>query len=116
MAGARELLRILLEHEGYEVVEASDGTEAIALARATLPDLILLAVDLPAADGYTAIEKMRLDGLLKDRAIMAVTDGLHCVNREQLINAGFSGYIAKPLVLKNLRHQLAEIAALRPEA
>jgi len=105
-----------LKHEGYEVVEASDGTEAIALARATLPDLILLAENLPAADGYTAVEKMRLDELLKDRAIMAVTDGLHGVSRERLINAGFSGYIAKPLILRHLRKQLAEIAASRPEA
>jgi two-component system cell cycle response regulator DivK len=114
LAGGRELLRILLEHEGYEVFEASDGAEALAIARAMLPDLILL--DLLTADGCAAVQKMRLDELLKDRAIVAVTDSTRRADRERLVNAGFSGYIAKPVVLRTLREQLTQLSILRPEA
>jgi two-component system cell cycle response regulator DivK len=115
----RELLRILLEHEGFEVLEASDGAAALEIARATLPDLILLDLELPAADGYTAVREMRRDELLKDRTIVAVTDSTRRADRERLVEAGFSGYIAKPVVLRVLREQLTQLAAQhqgQPEA
>ena len=109
-AGGRELLRILLEHEGYEVFEASDGLEAVEKALAILPDLILLDLDLPAADGYAVMQKMRLDERLKERAIMALTASPRNGDGERLVNAGFSGYIAKPVMLRALREQLARLA------
>jgi CheY-like chemotaxis protein len=105
-AGGRELLRILLEHEGYEVFEASDAAAALEIARATLPDLILLDMELPG-DGYAAMQEMRLDERLKSRAIMAVTCNTRRADRERLVTAGFTGYIAKPVVMRVLREQLA---------
>jgi two-component system cell cycle response regulator DivK len=115
-AGERELLRVLLEHEGYEVFEAADGKEAVAAARETQPDLIMLNLGVSGQDGYTAVEEMRQDGLLKSRAIMAVIDGPRLLDRERLVNAGFSGYIAKPVVLRTLREQLTQLAILRQGA
>ncbi len=109
----RELLRVLLEHEGFKVVEASNHLEAIAVARAILPDLILLDVDLPAIGGYSAVHEMRLDARLKNRHIMAVFDSRFDTSRERLLEAGFSGYIAKPVVLRTLRQQLIGFAACR---
>ena len=55
----RELLRILFEHEGYEVFEASDGRDALRNALPTLPDLILLDMDLPVGAGYGTVREMR---------------------------------------------------------
>jgi CheY-like chemotaxis protein len=115
VAGGRELLRILLEHEGFEVFEASDGLQAIQIARCKLPDLILLDVELPVSDGYGAVREMRLDERLKDRAIVAVTDSTRRTDRERLVTAGFTGYIAKPIVLGNLRQQLTQLEPLFPE-
>jgi CheY-like chemotaxis protein len=106
-AGGRELLRILFEHEGYEVFEASNGMEAVGKALATLPDLILLDLYLPAAVGYDAVREMRIDGRLKSRVIIALT--ANHINRDGLVQAGFSGYIAKPVVLSILREQLAQL-------
>lgn len=114
MAGGRELLRILLEHEGFEVFEAATGSQAVQIARVKLPDLILLDVELPVSDGYAAVRQMRLDERLKDRAIVAVTDSAHRADRERLLTAGFSGYIVKPVVLRSLRQHLTELAPLLP--
>jgi two-component system cell cycle response regulator DivK len=108
LPGGRELLRILLEHEGYEVIEAADWTKALAMARATLPDLILVDLEQDG-DGYRAVQEMRLDELLKDRPILAVTDRSRQADREHLVEAGFSGYIAKPVVLRTLREQLTQL-------
>jgi two-component system cell cycle response regulator DivK len=107
--GGRELLRILLEHEGYEVLEASSGMEALAIARTMLPDLILLDLDLSGSDGLAAIQVMRLDEVLKDRAILAVTEAARRHERERLLKAGFSGCIVKPVVLGSLREQLSKL-------
>jgi CheY-like chemotaxis protein len=114
LAGQRELLRILLEHEGYEVFEVPGSREALATARATLPDLILVDLEQPA-DGYAAVQEMRFDELLKGRVILAVTENTRAADRERLVNAGFNGYIAKPVVLHTLREQLTRLSILRPE-
>src|ERR1700722_16220649 len=90
VSGGRELLRILLEHQGYEVFEASSAKEAIEVARAVLPHLILLDIDL-AADAYAAVRQMRRDEFLRDRAILAVTESTRRADRERLLEAGFSG-------------------------
>jgi len=116
VAGGRELLRILLEHEGYTVLEAKDSQEALAVARASSPDIILLDVELVDGESCTAVREMRRDQLLKDRAIIAVTANTRHADREELIKAGFTGYIAKPVVLRTLREQLSELCASRPEA
>ncbi len=115
IAGGRELLRILLEHEGYKVFEASNRTEALAVAREARPDLILLDVELAEEDTCAAVREMRLDEALKDRAIIAVTDTTRREDRERLAMAGFSGYLAKPVVLRTLREQLSEFTSV-PQA
>jgi two-component system cell cycle response regulator DivK len=103
---SRELLRILLEHEGCVVTEASDGLEAVDMARATLPDLVLLNLSLPGLDGYAAARAMRCDARLKSRSIVALTDGRLNSDRDRLRTAGFTGYITKPVVLRELSAQL----------
>jgi CheY-like chemotaxis protein len=108
-ANSRELLRILLEHEGCEVSEASDGLQAVALARKTLPDLIFLDLNLPELDGYAAVREMRLDGRLKSRSIVAMTEVVRSNDRERTEEAGFTSYIAKPLVFSRVSGQLAEL-------
>jgi CheY-like chemotaxis protein len=108
-AGGREILRILLEHEGYEVFEAADGPEAVAMARAMLPDLVLL--DLQTIDSYAAVREMRLDEALKGRSILAVTDETSHADRERIARGGFSGWIAKPVVQRTLREQLGALQA-----
>lgn len=109
-ANSRELLRIILEHEGCEVSEASDGREAVTLARKTLPDLIFIDLQLPGLDAFAAVREMRRDSRLKSRSIIAMTDSTRNVEDDHLNEAGFTTYIAKPVVLKSLSEHLAELS------
>ena len=58
-AADREILRAILEYNGYKVTEASDGPEAIAMARERHYGLILMDIKMPGIDGFTALEKIR---------------------------------------------------------
>jgi two-component system cell cycle response regulator DivK len=105
-ANSRELLRILLEHEGCEVSEASSGWQAVAVARATLPDLVLLDLDLVQHEGYETIREMRRDGRFQGRSIVAMADPRWKDGVEQ---AGFTGCISKPVVLHQFADQLENL-------
>jgi CheY-like chemotaxis protein len=104
---SRELIRILLEHEGCEVFEAVDGVQAVDIARATRPDLVLLDLALPRLNARDAARQMRGDARLKIRTIVALTGGA-TGDGDGLEDAGFSGQIAKPVVLRTLRQQFTE--------
>ena len=60
-ASSRELIRTVLEHAGYEVIEAVDGIEALDMARLYNPSLILLDLQMPRLDGFAAVQEMRRD-------------------------------------------------------
>lgn len=111
-ANGRELLRILLEHEGCEVSEARDGVEAIEVARTTLPDVIFLDLELPRMDGYAVVREMRRDVRLKSRSIVALTE-TRSDDGDRLNEAGFTTFIAKPVVLRTISGQLAELGVRR---
>jgi CheY-like chemotaxis protein len=108
-AKSRELLRILLEHQGCEVLEASDGLQAVKMARAMLPDLVLLDLKLPRLNGYAAMRTMRSYAQLKNRSIMALAEGRPGSDGGLLRDAGFTGYITKPVVLRELSGQIARL-------
>jgi CheY-like chemotaxis protein len=108
-ATSRELLRILLEHEGCEVTEAVDGLQAVAIARRTLPDLILLDLDLPQLDGYAAVREMRRDVRLHSRCIVALSGNSPDDERDRLHEAGFTSYITKPVVRRILSGELGQL-------
>jgi CheY-like chemotaxis protein len=105
-ASSRELMRSLLEHSGYEMVEAANGQEAIEIARATLPDLILLDIQMPVLDGYGAVREMRLIEELADIPIVALTASAMHTDRDRVLKAGFTAYITKPVALRVLRREL----------
>ena len=104
---SRELIRILLEHEGCEVFEAADGVQVLDIARATRPDLVVLDLELPRLDARTAAYQLRHDTRLHIRKIVALT-GARDENRG-LAEAGFDAQIAKPVVLRTLRRQLTDM-------
>ena len=108
-AHSRELLRILLEHQGCEVSEAADGRQAVAMAHAMVPDLVLLDLELPDLGGYAALLEMRRDERLKGSSIAALTPNVWDGDDDQLREAGFSGYITKPVFLRVLSCQLAQL-------
>ena len=87
----------ILQKNGHEIIQARNGETGIALAAETLPDLILLDIQLPGMDGYIVAENLRKNPILADMPIIAVTSYAMTGDRERVLAAGCTGYIEKPI-------------------
>lgn len=106
---SRELVRSILEHCGYEVIEACDGAETLQKARESGPELILLDLQMPGLDGYEVIHRLRGEASFSATPIVAVTASAMPADGEKVLAAGFSGYITKPIRLARLRSEVARL-------
>ena len=91
------MMRFILTKLGHEVLEARDGASGIDLAKKNRPDLILMDIQLPVLDGYSATRQNREDDTLKDVPIIAVTSYAMVGDREKAIEAGCTAYVEKPI-------------------
>ncbi|HEX6587667.1 MAG TPA: response regulator [Longimicrobiales bacterium] len=89
--------RTILDHVGYRVIEARDGEEGVARAKADLPDLILMDVSLPKMDGWEATRRIKADDDTRQIPIIAVTAHALDDDREKATQVGCDGYLAKPV-------------------
>ena len=89
--------RTILEHVGYEVIEARDGEEGVNRARADLPDIILMDISIPKIDGWEATERLKRDGQTSEIPIIALTAHALEEDRAKAMRAGCDGYLAKPV-------------------
>jgi len=108
-ATSRELLRTVLEQQGYAVDEASDGEEALRKIREQPPDLVLLDLQIPTRNGYDVVREVRQDPRLQAVPVVAVTASAMQGDREKVLAAGFTAYIAKPVSLVQLRHEINQL-------
>jgi CheY-like chemotaxis protein len=108
---ARELLRAILSGGGYRVLEASDGHEAVRLADAAVPDLVLLDIQMPGRDGFSVCAELRADPRFAAVPIVAMTAGLMRGEKERATEAGFSEFLAKPISVATLRTTVATLLA-----
>ena len=100
--GNIEVIQGYLAAKGYQVTIAKDGREAIALAQAQTPDLILMDIQMPGMDGIEAMTKMRQDKVLQHIPIIALTAFAMKGDLERCFAAGATDYLAKPVKLKQL--------------
>lgn len=108
-ATSRELLRTVLERQGYVVVEAADGEEALRKTRADAPDLILLDLQMPVRNGYEVLAELRQDLRYDALPIIALTASAMQGDREKALAAGFTGYLTKPVSLSQLRDEIQRL-------
>ncbi len=107
----RELVKRVLQVEGYEVMEAPDGLTGLELAQRHTPDLILMDINLPEMDGYAVTAALREVGSLDTTPIVALTANVMRGDREKSLNAGCDGYIRKPIDIDDLPVQVAHYLA-----
>jgi CheY-like chemotaxis protein len=108
-----ELVRFTLEDEHVRVVEAADGLEALEVARAELPDLIFLDVQMPRLNGFEVCRRLRLEpGLAKTRIVMLTAAG-QAEDLARGLAAGADIYLTKPFSPLRL---LTLVQSLLPEA
>ncbi|MEP7288905.1 MAG: response regulator [Chloroflexota bacterium] len=93
----RMLVRRVLMAEDIDVVEAESAEAGIALAQTELPDLILMDINMPGKDGYTATSDIRKFPALDHIPIVALTANVMKGDRERSLDAGCDGYIPKPI-------------------
>jgi two-component system cell cycle response regulator DivK len=109
----RALLKAVFEAEGYEVLEAADGIEAVEVALAELPDAIIMDMSLPRIDGNTAVKIIRREPALRSTPVIACTAHNQWEWRGKAIVAGCDAFITKPIDFAQLRAVLAQLLARR---
>ena len=107
------LLTRRLKRSGYEVLVAKDGQEAIDMAIAQMPDLILMDLNLPVIDGWEATRRLKAMARLRDIPIIALTSHAMAGDREKALAAGCNDYDIKPVDFSRLQ---AKMTALLPGA
>ena len=103
---SRELLREILDSLGYEVIPACDGAEALQKIGDTLPDLVLLDIQMPTLDGFAVLHRIRQDTRFANLPVIALTAYAMKEDREKTLRAGFNAHISKPVNVAVLRFQI----------
>ncbi len=92
-----KLLRVILQNNGCEVIEAANGKEGISAAKEHAPHLIFMDIQMPVLDGISALKILRADESTKHIPVIALTSYAMKGDMERFIGEGFNGYIAKPI-------------------
>jgi len=108
----RKIVRQALKQTSYKLLEAVDGEAAVTMAQATLPDLILMDVQLPKLSGLDATRQLRADPRTADIPLIVVTSFALSGDEQKAKEAGASAYLAKPFSPREL---VALIRQLAPE-
>jgi two-component system cell cycle response regulator DivK len=98
----RELVQDILEFRGFRTLAASNGHEAVELARLHQPDLVLMDIQLPDLDGVSALRQLRREASTNAIPVVALTAFAMTQDRGRLLEAGFDGYLAKPIDVRTL--------------
>jgi two-component system cell cycle response regulator DivK len=100
-----KLVRDVLRHAGYEVLEAITGEDGVRLAAEAHPDLVLMDLQLPGIDGAEALRRLRA-GDQPQVPVVAVTAFAMDEDRVQAERDGFDGYLQKPISIRALPSQV----------
>ena len=92
----RQLLRMQLEIAGFEVLEASDGREAVELATRELPDVILSDIMMPELDGYEVVKSLRAAFATRHIPVLLLTARAEMEDKLHGLQGGANDYITKP--------------------
>ncbi len=105
----RDMLRRRLDCLGYDTLIAADGAQAVEIARQEGPDLILMDLNLPVMDGWTATRAIRKCNKTSSIPIIALTAHVEEFDRNHALEAGCDDYITKPI---NMNRLIAAMEAL----
>lgn len=107
-----KLVRDVLQAKGYRTIEAVTGEDGVRLARERMPALVLMDIQLPGISGIDALRQLRADPATAAIPVIAVTASVMASDRRNIVDAGFDGYVGKPLNLKEfleaVRNAVAE--------
>jgi two-component system, cell cycle response regulator DivK len=106
-----KLARDILQFHGYATIEATNGEDGVRLARERRPSVILMDIQLPGIDGVTALERIRADDGTARIPVIAMTASVMKEDRERFDEAGFDGFITKPMDVRAFPGQVRDALA-----
>ncbi|HZI82965.1 MAG TPA: response regulator [Casimicrobiaceae bacterium] len=95
-----KLVRDVLQVKGFETIESGTAEQGIELAAERMPDLILMDIQLPGMNGIDALKVLRANPDTAKIPVVAVTASVMQQDRTLITEAGFDGYIGKPINIK----------------
>ncbi len=98
----RKIMRDLLTHAGYGVIEAVSGDEGVSMAQIHVPDIIIMDMQIPVLDGYEATRQIKANPALHHIPIIAVTSYALSDDHEKAREAGCDAYFSKPVNTRTL--------------
>jgi DNA-binding response OmpR family regulator len=107
----RTLIRASLRKSRLRLLEAVNGTEALALARKERPEVLLLDVGLPEIDGYAVCRALKSDPQTSAIRVVMLTARAQRADRDRGLEAGADSYITKPFNTEELRAHVEQLAA-----
>jgi CheY-like chemotaxis protein len=109
----RDMLSRRLTRKGYDVVMAEDGQQAVDMAAAEHPDVILMDMSLPVIDGWEATRQVKAQEGTRAIPVIALTAHAMAGDRERALEAGCDDYDTKPIELPRLIEKIAAVIARR---
>ena len=103
---SREGLSRYLRRNGYEILLAVDGRQAVDVARAAVPDLILIDLNLPVLDGWEATRQLKAAPQTRGIPVIALTAHAMSGDREKALESGCDDYDTKPIDLPRLLEKM----------
>jgi CheY-like chemotaxis protein len=110
----RDMLSRRLTRRGFSIIMAVDGEQAVAVAQAERPDLILMDLSLPIVDGWEAARRLKAAEATKHIPIIALTAHAMSGDREKAMSAGCDDYDTKPIEMPRLLDKMNALLALPP--
>ena len=108
-----ELVRDILQAKDYGTLEAGTAEEALKIARTRAPDLILMDIQLPGMGGIEGLRALRAEPSTARIPVVAITASVMLADREQIMRAGFDGFIEKPIMVKSFLEVVEDVLRLR---
>jgi chemosensory pili system protein ChpA (sensor histidine kinase/response regulator) len=108
----RKVTTRFLEREGFEVITAKDGVDALEVLQETIPDIMLLDIEMPRMDGFEVAKNVRNTSRWKEIPIIMITSRTGDKHRDHAFSLGVNKYLGKPyqedVLLESLNELLAE--------
>ena len=108
-----ELVRDILQAKGYGTLEAGTAEEGLKVACARSPDLILMDIQLPGMGGIEGLRALRAEPAIAGIPVVAITASVMKADREQIMRAGFDGFIEKPITVKSFLGVVEDVLRTR---
>jgi two-component system cell cycle response regulator DivK len=108
-----ELVRDILQATGYATVEAATAEDGLNIARAQSPDLILMDIQLSGTSGIEGLGTLRAEPATAGIPVVAITASVMLADREEIMRAGFDGFIEKPITVRTFLAVVEDVLRTR---